>query len=193
MGRLRSNGTGWIVRSLVVCWLIAIAWLGAPMRPAAGRLPQTPLPGSGSHFVPGEILIKLRGGTAQPQAAARALAAPELAMAEAVPDLGLLKLNVAVGSELSRAQEFRARPGVEFAEPDYIVHALEVPNDPDFSLQWGLSMINAPAAWDVTHGSSAVIIAIVDSGIDGRHPDLSSKMLAGWNFISSASIPADSN
>lgn len=163
------------------------------MTPAAGPLPQAPSPDPGARFVPGEILIKLKTGVTQPRLAARALSAPELAAAEAVPDLGLLKLRVAAGDELRQSEEFRARPGVEYAEPNYIVHALETPNDPDFDLQWALSTIHAPAAWDVTHGSSSVIIAIVDSGIDGTHPDLSGKVLAGWNYVSPGAILANQN
>jgi thermitase len=193
MGRSRRSNTGWVVRGFLICLLIATAWFASPLAPAAGPLPQASSPDPGSRFVPGEILIKLESGVTQPRVAAQALSAPELATAEAVPDLGLLKLKVTTGDELRQTERFLARPGVAYAEPNYIVRALETPNDPGFGNQWGLSMIDAPGAWDVTHGSSSVIIAIVDSGIDGTHPDLSGKVLAGWNFVSSGAIPANRN
>jgi len=48
----------------------------------------------------------------------------------------------------------------------------ELPNDPYFPLQWWLSYINTPAAWDIEIGDSTVIIANVDLGVDIDHPDL---------------------
>ncbi len=47
-----------------------------------------------------------------------------------------------------------------------------VPNDPGYSQQWHLPKINAPAAWDISTGDGSAIIAIVDTGIAGWHPDL---------------------
>jgi thermitase len=78
---------------------------------------------------------------------------------------------------------------VEYAEPDYIAQATETPDDPLFSDQWGLAKIESPAAWDTTHGVAGVDIAIVDSGIEGSHPDLSSKITASVNCTISSSCP----
>jgi hypothetical protein len=71
---------------------------------------------------------------------------------------------------------------VEFVEPNYIVRASKVPNDLAFGRLWGLrntgqlsgtpgADINAVAAWDTLTGSDATV-AILDTGIDYRHPDL---------------------
>jgi len=64
------------------------------------------------------------------------------------------------------------KPGVVGAAPNYILRALAVPNDPRYLELWGLTTINAPQAWDVTTGSSQVIVAILDTGIEYDHPDL---------------------
>src|SRR5688572_3502755 len=48
------------------------------------------------------------------------------------------------------------------------------PNDPLFDRQWGLAQIRAPQAWPVARGAG-VTIAVVDTGVDLRHPDLASK------------------
>jgi thermitase len=193
MRRWRWSGAIRVTSSLLAVVFIISLGLLTPMVSSAGLLPQAPSGEPGTRFLAGEILIKLETGLAEPRLAAEALAAPELAAAEAVPSLGVLKLKVAPGEEVRRAAEFGVRPGVAFAEPNYLAHALEVPNDPSFSVQWGLSQIGAPAAWDVSHGSSAPIVAIVDTGIDGTHPDLAGKVLPGWNFVSSIAIPADSD
>jgi subtilisin family serine protease len=46
------------------------------------------------------------------------------------------------------------------------------PNDPGFGQLYGMQRIQAPAAWNVTTGSSRVVVADVDSGADYTHPDL---------------------
>ncbi|MBI2803481.1 MAG: S8 family serine peptidase [Planctomycetes bacterium] len=52
------------------------------------------------------------------------------------------------------------------------IHLLATPDDSRFGEQWDMTKINAPAAWDVTTGSSSVVVADIDSGIDYTHPDL---------------------
>jgi len=109
---------------------------------------------------------------------------------------------------------FAANPNVAWAEPDYLAYPTDTaPNDPHFSDQWGLAQIEGPAAWDVSTGSSAVPIAIVDSGIEATHPDLAGQMwvnpgeiagngldddnngyiddVTGWDFVNADNDPAD--
>lgn len=66
--------------------------------------------------------------------------------------------------------------------------ALETPNDSRFPQQYSPQRISAPAAWDVTHGSSSVVIAILDTGIDCLHEDIAGKCLPGHDFISNVPI-----
>jgi thermitase len=80
---------------------------------------------------------------------------------------------------------------VEYAEPNYIIRAVLTPNDPYFSSQWGLTKIGAPQAWEVTTGSSDLTIAIVDSGIDLDHPDLSGKIILGYDYVNGDWVPDD--
>jgi subtilisin family serine protease len=51
-------------------------------------------------------------------------------------------------------------------------HPLFVPNDPIYRLQWHLQKIWAAKAWDITTGSTNVVVAIVDTGVDYNHPEL---------------------
>ena len=61
--------------------------------------------------------------------------------------------------------------------------ATGAPNDPLFSVQWGPQQVRADRAWGVTRGSGA-LIAIVDSGIDLTHPDLTANVIPGNTFLS---------
>ncbi len=60
----------------------------------------------------------------------------------------------------------------EYVEPRYLGKLAYTPNDPSFSGQNAVKLIEADKAWDVTKGSSNVIVAIVDAGIDTAHIDL---------------------
>jgi subtilisin family serine protease len=62
--------------------------------------------------------------------------------------------------------------GVRYVQPLVRVSADFTPTDSDYPRQWGLPIVSAPAAWDATLGSSAVVIAIVDTGVQLTHPDL---------------------
>ena len=92
---------------------------------------------------------------------------------------------------LSAVAAFAADPNVEYAEPDYLVGLADtglgsdrqIPSDSLFDEQWGLhntgqaggradADIDAPEAWTITTGSSDVMIAIVDTGVDYNHPEL---------------------
>jgi subtilisin family serine protease/C1A family cysteine protease len=77
-----------------------------------------------------------------------------------------------------------------------------IPNDPYFSYLYGLhntgqtggtadADIDAPEAWTLTTGSSSVIVAVVDTGVDYNHPDLASNCVTGYNAITGTTNPMD--
>lgn len=90
--------------------------------------------------------------------------------------IGVQILKVPNSKVMEKVLAYRAHGSVEYAEPDYIATANEVPNDPSFNQQWGMTQIDAPEAWSATTGSSSVKIAILDTGIDIHHPDLDGKI-----------------
>ncbi|MBE9540257.1 MAG: S8 family peptidase, partial [Proteobacteria bacterium] len=87
----------------------------------------------------------------------------------------------------------RRDPAVVFAEPNYRVHALAVPNDTAYPTQWHYPLINLPAAWDMTTGVPEVIVAVIDTGILAGHPDLAGQTVPGYDFIRDPASAGDGN
>jgi subtilisin family serine protease len=82
---------------------------------------------------------------------------------------------------------YSRQPEVEYAEPNYLVYADAIPNDPEFKKLWGMDNtgqtggtpdadIDAPEAWDITTGSEKIIVASIDTGVDYNHEDLRDNM-----------------
>jgi subtilisin family serine protease len=102
---------------------------------------------------------------------------------------------------------------VEFAEPDYLIHAAAIPNDPKFldGTLWGLQNdgqdggvedadIDAPEGWELRTCASNIIVAVLDTGIRYTHEDLVSNMWVnpfdgghGFNAFTGTNDPADDN
>ena len=85
---------------------------------------------------------------------------------------------------------------VEYAQPDYVLQPMgTTPNDPMYSQQWHYYDtwgINAPAAWDITTGSTSIVVAVIDTGITD-HADLSGRTVPGYDFISDIWTANDGN
>ncbi|WP_129649404.1 S8 family serine peptidase [Peristeroidobacter agariperforans] len=87
---------------------------------------------------------------------------------------------------LQMVQLLNEDPEVEWAEPNYINHALAVPNDPEYNRQrWHYEQISLPAAWDTTTGKPSVVVAVIDTGVTA-HLDLTSRYVAGYDFVRGA-------
>ena len=89
-------------------------------------------------------------------------------------------------------KELRKRSDVLYAEPNYYVHSMAVPDDELYPVQWNFPMIHLPEAWDITTGSSDVTVAVVDTGILMNHPDLQAQLTSdGYDFIIKTDISLD--
>jgi len=105
---------------------------------------------------------------------------------------GAYDIEVKDGKDIEEViEKLEADPKVEYAEPDYLRSASVTPNDYYWSLQWGLSKISAPAGWDQHTGSPSIIVAVVDTGVDTAHPDLSGKIVAGYDYVNNDNDPMD--
>jgi len=109
-----------------------------------------------------------------------------------------LYLRVPAGLSVDECvRRVAANPSVEYAEPDGMGSGGLIPNDPSFSSQWHhrnvakpSASIQTPLAWDMTQGTTNVIIAVLDSGLNAT-ADSSGRVVAGYNFVSNNSNTAD--
>ncbi|MAF13880.1 MAG: hypothetical protein CMI53_03235 [Parcubacteria group bacterium] len=95
---------------------------------------------------------------------------------------------------------YQDNPTVEFIEPNYLFTITAFPNDPDYTLQWYLSEINARNMWsqDLLIRQQETItyqptIAILDTGVDLDHPDLVDKIWVNNSEIAGDNIDNDNN
>lgn len=95
-------------------------------------------------------------------------------------------ITVPPNSDLLQASaEIKKKPGVVYAEPNYVVTAQalprSIPNDPWVPITNNLNQISAFEGWAVS--LAGVTIAVVDTGANPNEPDLAGKIIPGQNFI----------
>src|SRR3989338_5242653 len=74
--------------------------------------------------------------------------------------------------------DYKKDPSIEYAEPNYILEIRTTPNDPSFSSQYHHTNLDSKNAWNITTGNTTVVIAIIDTGVEWNHSDLSDNI---WN------------
>ena len=154
------------------------------------------------------VIVKLRASTSSAQIpSADAVAALATRAGVALQDSRRIMANLHVMHVLpatagesiaSTLARLRADPDVVYAERDERRYIHELPNDPLYPDQWYLqnasttpSAVDADTAWDLTTGSSGIVIADIDTGVRFDHPDLlragagdGGRLLPGYDFIS---------
>jgi subtilisin family serine protease len=145
-------------------------------------------PPSGAKYVEDQLLVRFKDNAlAAKRASAHArVKSSHVKAFRHVPNLELIKLPPGLSVEQA-IESYRAYPDVLYAEPNYYVTLLGVPNDPSFPSAWHLQNtgqtggtpgadIKAVQAWDITTGSSDVVVAVIDTGVDYNHYDLAPNM-----------------
>jgi subtilisin family serine protease len=160
---------------------------------------------AGPEYKKGEVLVKFRPGV---RAKAIAVVRSRLGLRtlKHYPRIGVHHLSIArSGLTVREALKLlRESPEVLYAEPNYKRYIALMPNDPRVSELWGLhnigqaggtvdADIDAPEAWDITTGSSTVVVGVIDSGVDYTHPDLAANMWVNPGEIPGNSIDDEGN
>jgi subtilisin family serine protease len=179
-----------------------------------------------AEYVPGEILVKFKE-SATTVSIQGLHASTHSKQQKVFKTLKIHHIKLPKDTSVEEAlQLYQQDPDVEYAEPNYIVSIAATPDDLSNNL-WGLhntgqnggtsdADIDAPEAWDLTTGSTDVVIAVVDTGVAANHPDLSDNIWVntgetncsdgvdndsngyiddcnGWDFLADDNDPTDYN
>jgi subtilisin family serine protease len=111
-------------------------------------------------------------------------------LTRSIPQLDVM----VVKGPATAAASFRANAAVAHVELDGRVAPSDVAlNDFRWRDSWALPKIHAPKAWSVTRGSPQVVVAVLDTGVDYRQPDLQGAFVAGRDIINNDADPSDDN
>jgi subtilisin family serine protease len=160
-------------------------------------------------YVPGEVIVQFKERVSHAgRQRAHGITPSGTIKRISVYQADLVKLKAGDNVEEAVAR-YTALPEVDYAQPNYIYYPCDTtPNDNDFKFLWALNNtgqtvntiagtpdadIDAPEAWDLETGKSDVVIAIIDTGVDYRHPDLANNIWVNGGEISANGIDDDGN
>ena len=162
---------------------------------------------TGGEFAPGQIIVKFEEGASRAEEA-DARRDEGLRKKE---DLDLVDAEVAKveGQSVEQAvRDLNARPDVEYAEPDRLVHPMGYGDEERFGELWGLhntgqpvlgksgspdADVDAPEASAVTQGDEDLVVAVIDDGVDFSHPDLAGRAWVNADEVPNNNVDDDGN
>lgn len=169
---------------LLLAFLAGVLALGGPASHAASaKKPAT-------RTVPGDVLVGFRSDVS-PGQQQKILKEAGLDEKKSWAKIHGSLAHTATGDVTAVIAKLQQDPRVRYAEPNFVITADALPNDPSFGNTWGLNNtgqtingapgtpdadIDAPEAWNVTTGSPNVTVAVIDTGVDWSHPDLASQI-----------------
>jgi subtilisin family serine protease len=188
--------------------------------------------GNGAEFVPGEVIAQFTHTPSRTDLQIAAVSVEALSWKPLLLDNTFVAELAPATTVPEAVAELTGRADIAYAEPNYVYRAAATfPTDPLFAQNWGLhntgqaingvggglpdADIDAPEAWDQTKGSPNVVVAVIDSGVEYRHPDLAGNIWAnpdevagngvdddgngfiddvrGWDFVDNDNAPLDYN
>jgi subtilisin family serine protease len=142
-------------------------------------------------FVPDTVVVRFERGTTTAQAnglLARVHARP----IRSIANLRTQSVKVPHGTVPQALAQLNRSRLVGVATRDEVLSVLNAtPNDANYKLQWGLPLAGFPAAWAKTLGSRSVVVAVLDTGVNGSVPDLRGSVRPGIDLTGTG--PTDTN
>jgi subtilisin family serine protease len=186
--------------------LLSLIWTGTVLAAGADRLKQHPEQLQKGTYVEGRLLVKMKQGicatslksrinrlsSTSSKAASSSITIKSFSALKGKKGHDIALINCPGLTTKEMLSELKSHPDVVLAEPDYIISIDAVPDDTDFDQLWALENtgqvvdeepgtpdadIDAPEAWDLVNPSAQkVIVAVIDTGVDYTHEDLSANM-----------------
>ncbi len=184
---------------MAVAIAFVLVWL-SPDAKGATTTPKVDEDRQGAPYAAGELLVTYEPGASEQHIDA-VVEESEARVEEEISTPGAQLLSFpavkhersehAREKKLQRAREaLRREPGVKHVDYNYLRLPDYTPNDPEFGSQWDLDAIGAPDAWDKTVGVGSRV-AVVDTGIDGDHPELESKIVSQKDVVDNDVVAQD--
>jgi thermitase len=146
-------------------------------------------------FADNEVLVKFKSEVSS-SAIANANNVIGANLIETLGDLNWVRVKLPDGLPVEKAiEEYKKFGEIEAVQPNFYYHLLATPNDPLYpnAGMYGLGKISAPAAWDLTTGSSAVVVADIDTGLRYTHEDIAPNAWKNPGEIPNNGIDDDGN
>ncbi len=180
------KGYGIFIISLIMA--VSTVAAAGPQRPA---------------YVPGELIVSFNDGVKQ-AAVNSALARVRGKLVKRFPNIHALHVRVPAGTAKQAVRVLKGLRGVKYAELNALRYLNATPNDPNFTSLWGLNNtgqtggtfdadIDAAEAWNMFTGSSAMVVADIDTGLDMAHPDIAANVYTNPGEIAGNGIDDDGN
>lgn len=153
-----------------------------------------PVAAAPAEYKEGEVIVSFKDA----DLGAKSMVAAKASTSRTFKSIGAQQITLPAGKSVTEAvKELREDPNVLYAEPNYLVKKLSVPNDARFGEQWNLTQISASAAWDKYTGpansTDSVIVAVLDTGVAYDHPDLRNNLWKNPGEICDDGIDNDGN
>ena len=166
-----------------------ISTISAAIATAIATLATPAFAAPAEDFAKGRIIVEPRAGLTVEEFA-KILKSHGGGKARKLGQSNIHIIDLPNGSEKAVANKLKNNPHFKFAEVDQRVAVTAVLNDPNVGSQWHHNKMGNPSAWDNAQGSG-ITVAILDTGVDGAHPDLAARMVAGWDIYTNSADTAD--
>jgi hypothetical protein len=178
---------GLVVAAAVFC-LVVNGLPALAASPPTGPAHSRP---SGSGLHRDALLVRFAEGTTDSTAAAVLAAAGGTAVGR-IDQLRTIVVAPLTGRDRGAVQRaLSTSKNVASVEADGVAHLTLTPDDTYWSQEWYATKVHTDRAWNITTGTGGPVIAVVDSGVQPSQPDLLGRVIAGYDFVNSDSVPND--
>lgn len=141
----------------------------------------------------GEVVIRIKPGFTAQNAAEVINAGVKKTFT--IGEMKYAVLTLVAGTTVQDAlNKLEGNKAIDYVEPNFIYKASIVPNDPEYSTrQYCHQRMDSEQAWNTTTGSSSVVIAIVDTGVNGLHPEFTGRMTSGYDEVNNIPLSGNEN
>jgi len=115
-----------------------------------------------------------------------------LAVEKASETFDVIECTSPAEADLLKA-DLEKRDDIEFVDKNAVFRFCAEPNDSYYSDQWYYETVKADESWDTAPKSKAVVVAVIDTGLDTTHDDLTGRFLTGYDVIKKTSKMSDAN